>query len=92
MKCEDVSSFLTPLTGVELPQSIRIGQRLKGLVGRVGMAIATWVTQSSELKVSERCDRHGNVYYQVYDPLNRTSASFGSEAEIRAWLEQRYYR
>ncbi len=92
MKCEDVSSFFTPLKGVELPQSIRIGQRLKSLVGRVGMAIATWVTQSSELKVSERCDRHGNLYYQVYDPHTQKSANFGSEAEIRYWLEQRYAR
>jgi hypothetical protein len=92
MKCEDVSSFFTPLPDVELSQNVGIGQRLKGLVGKVGRAIATWVVQSSELKVFERCDHHGNLYYQVYDPLNRTSASFGSEAEIRAWLEQRYYR
>jgi hypothetical protein len=92
MKCEDASSFFTPLSGVELSQNVGIGQRLKGLAGKVRRAIATWVVQSSELKVFERCDRHGNVYYQVYDPFNRTSANFGSEAEIRAWLDQRYYR
>jgi hypothetical protein len=92
MKCEDVSSFFTPLSGVELSQNVGIGQRLKGLMGKFREAIATWIVQSSDLKVSERCDRYGNLYYQVYDPLNRTSASFGCEAEIRAWLEQRYYR
>jgi hypothetical protein len=92
MKCEDVSSFFTPLSGVELSQNVGIGQRLKGLAGKVRRAIATWVVQSSELKVFERCDRHGNLYYQVYDPYTQKSALFGSETEIRYWLEQRYAR
>ena len=92
MKCEDVSSFFTPLPGVESSLNIGIGQRLKGILGKLRGAIATWIMQSSDLKVSRKCDRHGNQYYQVYDPLNQTSAIFGSEAEIRAWLEQRYYR
>lgn len=34
----------------------------------------------------------GHDQWRVYDPLTRRSATFGSEAEIRIWLEQRYYQ
>jgi hypothetical protein len=61
-------------------------------LGGVKKAIATWIVQASEPKVSERRDRKGRLYYRVYDPVSNSSAAFGSESEIRAWLEQRYYR
>jgi hypothetical protein len=61
-------------------------------LGRVKKAIATWIVQTSEPKVSRKRDRKGRLYYRVYDPVSNSSAAFGSESEIRAWLEQRYYR
>jgi predicted DNA-binding transcriptional regulator AlpA len=92
MKCESVSPFFTPQTGLEIPQTVRLTQKLKGMTGWVKTAIATWVAQKSEPKVSEKRNRNGHPYYQVYDPVSNASATFSSEAEIRAWLEQRYYR
>jgi hypothetical protein len=92
MKCEDVSSFFTRLPGVESSPNIGIGQRLKGLMEKLREAIATWVVHSSDPTIHERHDRKGNVYYQVYDPRTQKSAVFGSELEIRYWLEQRYAR
>ncbi len=74
--------------GFSTTRVANLGKRLS----RIKKAIASWVIQTSEPKVSERRDRKGHLYYQVYDPVSNTSAAFSSEAEIRAWLEQRYYR
>jgi membrane carboxypeptidase/penicillin-binding protein PbpC len=52
--------------------------------------ITQWLQARDEPRVTPRHDRQGNLYYQVYDPMTGRSASFGSEAEIRWWLEQRY--
>lgn len=92
MKCESVSPSFTPQTSLKIPQTVRLVQQLKGMTGWVKTAIATWVAQKSEPKVSKRRDRQGHLYYQVYDPIGHAAAAFGSEAEVRAWLEQRYYR
>ncbi len=90
MKCEGVSPLFTPQTGLKMPQTARLEQRFKLMMGKVKTAIANLALCRSELKVSERRDRQGNLYYQVYDPLTRRFTNFGSEAEIRYWLEQRY--
>ena len=50
------------------------------------------IANNSEPKVTQRCDRQGNCYYQVYDPVTGKSSTFGSEREIRYWLEARYYQ
>jgi hypothetical protein len=44
----------------------------------------------SEPQISQHCDRQGNLYYQVYDVLTAKPIIFGSEIEIKWWLEQRY--
>jgi hypothetical protein len=92
MKCEDLSPFFALQTSFETSPILRLGQRLKDLVGKVSKAIATRFTHNSDPTVNEQCDRQGNVYYQVYDPHTRKSTVFGSETEIRYWLEQRYAR
>ena len=40
-------------------------------------------------KCSQKCDRR-NCYWQVYDPVSGFSGSFGSETEVKAWLDRRY--
>ena len=45
-----------------------------------------------EPKISQKCDRKGNIYWQIYDPVTRQYTSFASEKEVRIWLEKRYYR
>jgi len=48
--------------------------------------------RGNELQVKQRRDRQGNIWWQAFDPNTDESASFGSEAEMRSWIEQRYYR
>lgn len=43
-------------------------------------------------QVWQRLDRFGNCYWQAYDPATGRSTASGSEAEIRAWLEERRYQ
>jgi hypothetical protein len=31
-------------------------------------------------------------YWQVYDPMTQTATTLDTEADVRVWLEQRYYR
>lgn len=48
---------------------------------------------SDELKVSQKVDRQGRIIaWFIYDPEIGRSICFGSEMEVRLWLEHRYYR
>jgi hypothetical protein len=55
-------------------------------------ALAASLLRGNELQVEQRRDRRGNTWWQAFDPTTNESVSFGSEAEMRAWIEQRYYR
>ncbi len=39
-----------------------------------------------ELRVWQRRDRSGQVHWYTYDPYTNQSASFGSEADVKAWI------
>jgi hypothetical protein len=94
MKCSSRLIYFGPQqNGTPQPfMRISLAQRLGKFWGGFQKAMATWMTQKSEPKVYERCDRLGNLYYQVYDPVSGISAKFSSDTEIRIWLEQRYSR
>lgn len=47
---------------------------------------------SNELQVWRKIDRHGHTYWQAHDPTTGKSTCLGSEAEMRVWIEQRYYQ
>lgn len=47
---------------------------------------------SSEPKIYQRHDRHGNIYFKVYDPVTHQIGTFNTEQEVRVWLDQRYYQ
>jgi hypothetical protein len=52
-----------------------------------------WMASSSELEVWQELDRHGQTYcWHAYDPITGRSACFGSEEEIRIWIEECYYQ
>jgi len=52
-----------------------------------------WFDSSAEPRVWQKHDRQGNpLYWCVYDPELGRSMSFGSEMEVRLWLEHRFYR
>lgn len=54
--------------------------------------LAKFASGSTEPVVEKRCDRQGYTYYAVYDPVTQQRTLCSSEAEVRAWLEQRYYQ
>jgi hypothetical protein len=61
---------------------MRFRQVLHGLMNAM--------TIGSEPRITEKHDRGGNTYYQIYNPTNQTSSTFNSEAEVRAWLDQHH--
>ncbi|BAZ22683.1 hypothetical protein NIES4073_35700 [Kalymmatonema gypsitolerans NIES-4073] len=50
------------------------------------------LTSPEELQVWQKRDRFGNTYWEAYDPQTGGYFSSGSEADILAWVEQRYRR
>lgn len=45
----------------------------------------------NEPRVHQVVDRFGKVHWNIYDPQVQQSLSLDHEAEVRQWLEQRYY-
>lgn len=43
-----------------------------------------------EPRITEKCDRFGQSYYEVYDPMSQKFSSLNSEKEVRVWLDQRH--
>ncbi|MBW4636124.1 MAG: hypothetical protein KME30_30870 [Iphinoe sp. HA4291-MV1] len=51
-----------------------------------------WLFSSSDLQVWQESDSRGRIFcWHAYDPLTGRSACFGSEEEMRIWIEQCYY-
>lgn len=58
----------------------------------IWQSLVKWIASGSELQVWQESDRHGRTFcWHAYDPETRNHACFGSEEEIRMWIEQRYY-
>lgn len=49
------------------------------------------VVRYPEVRVWQRRDRLGHVGWHGYDPTTGDYVCFGTEDEIRSWIEQRYY-
>ena len=62
------------------------------LVDILAKAKRKLVTTSSEPQVEQKRDRYGNKYWHVNDLQNHRSYTFGSEQDVRVWLENRHYR
>ena len=41
-------------------------------------------------KCPQKFQNQDDCYWQVYDPVSGFNGSFGSEGEVRAWLDSRY--
>ena len=50
------------------------------------------LAKRNEPYIKQKRDRYGNLYWQVYDFTTNKSYTFGSEREVRAWIEERYNR
>ncbi|QSJ19287.1 hypothetical protein JYQ62_11535 [Nostoc sp. UHCC 0702] len=51
----------------------------------------TFLADRNELQVWQKVDRHGNIYWNAYDPATGKSFSSGSQADIYMWIEQLYH-
>lgn len=57
---------------------------------KVWQTLVRLLTMSSELQVWQT-HRGGDTAWHAYDPMTGRSACFGSEAEMRMWIEMQYY-
>ena len=48
-------------------------------------------TKQNEIKVWQKSNRKGNIYWLVFDAATGYYGSFANEIEVRIWLEKRYY-
>jgi hypothetical protein len=62
----------------------------QGRIQQFFSSLLTHFTHTSEPRIWQKCDRHGNIYFYVYDPMTGRASTLGSEREVRIWLEQRY--
>lgn len=66
--------------------------KLLSALNRIWQHLLTILTKGNELQVWQTSDRFGNTWWNAYDPATGRSASLASEAEMRIWIEKRYYR
>lgn len=66
-------------------------QGIQRLIGQGFQRVLMAAVGSSHPVVQQRCDRHGQPYYTIYDPVSQRRTLCVSETEVRIWLEQRYY-
>lgn len=48
-------------------------------------------TTNREPQVQQKCDRNGNRYWLVRDAYTDKTYTFGSEGEVRIWIENRHH-
>jgi hypothetical protein len=49
------------------------------------------IAKNNELKIKQKRDRFGNFYWQVYDYATNKIHEFGSEQDVKIWIENRHY-
>ena len=48
------------------------------------------VAKQNDPYIERKHDRHGNLYWQVYDRITNKAYTFRSDRDVRAWIEERY--
>lgn len=65
-----------------------VGSRLVSAVHQLFITL----TKEPELRVWQTRDRRGQISWNAYDPKSGQSVRLASEAEMKMWIEQRYYQ
>ncbi|MBD1997602.1 hypothetical protein H6G00_13360 [Leptolyngbya sp. FACHB-541] len=60
-------------------------------IARLWNRIVESIIAINELKIYPLTSRSGIGYWVIYDPLLARRVFFNSEAEVREWLDRRYY-
>lgn len=80
------TSFTTP----EL--SIRPKQMSLTALQRIGKVCASFFVGDPEPRIWKIMRADGTTHWRVYDPRSDRRHTFSSEAEVRGWLDRRYYQ
>ncbi|KAB8335593.1 hypothetical protein SD80_004640 [Scytonema tolypothrichoides VB-61278] len=72
---------------------IKFSKEILPTMKNIWQGVVTWLFSGSELQVWQESDRCGRTFsWHAYDPLTGRSACFGSEEEMRIWIEHCYYK
>lgn len=98
MKCssQDIdqrSTFHQPLDQFQSkPQSVHRGSpNLATWLNKLGRIFAILFIESYEIRVWQRTDRNGQIWWYAYNPSTGRSGVFDSESEVRVWIEQQFH-
>jgi hypothetical protein len=80
------SAAEAPVSDIRQPNA-GLAAALKG----IGQAAVNFLTQGNDLRIWTR-QRNGHLVWHVYDPMTERRQQFSSEADLREWLETRYYQ
>jgi hypothetical protein len=61
-------------------------------LGRYWQTLIDGFSRQPELRIRQRRDLQGNLWWIVDDPITNQSAQLASEDEVRLWIEQSYQR
>jgi hypothetical protein len=64
---------------------------IKSTLQKVWHSLITVMTTSPQLQVWQTHLANGDCSWHAYDPMTGRSACFGSEADMRVWIETQYY-
>lgn len=64
---------------------------LKSKLQKAWHSLVIAITNSSQLQVWQTHLPNGDSSWHAYDPMTGRSVCFGSETEMRVWIETQYY-
>ncbi|MEL6579480.1 MAG: hypothetical protein AAFQ14_07000 [Cyanobacteria bacterium J06621_12] len=67
---------------------MKIANFIISIIDKVERNLAS---SNHEPQIKQKQDRHGNRYWQAYDFNTNKSYTFGSEQDVRVWIENRYH-
>ena len=66
--------------------------QFRSWIKQIGLAILREVTRDpNELRISRYTDINGQPIWHAYDPVSHCQFSTRSEAELRIWIDSRFY-
>ena len=93
MKHSEISLFRERLEVIfSQSEQKQVNSKLLSAVNRIWQHSLTILTKGNELQVWQTSDRFGNTWWNAHDPATGRSTSLASEAEMRVWIEEHYYR
>lgn len=75
----------------EAPNTVKTQFAIKAIFGKITTWLLSTLAPSNEPKIWFKTDRNGLVWWYIYDPVSNHRVCCSSQAEVLAWLEDRYY-